>query len=100
VPLDTVSDEDIQPPVDKRWLIVPDNVWKVRWDLWIVLVLLFVAVTLPYRVAFFDKDDKIWTTINWIVQSSFGIDMLLTFFTIIHDPLTGSLIHCRKQIAL
>lgn len=86
---------------NERCIILPDtSKWKQRWDFYIVIVLLFVAVTLPYRLAFYEKDDRTWKVVNGIVDSSFAVDIILTFFTAIPDYLTNGYITDKKKIAL
>lgn len=80
-------------------IIAEDNNYKNFWDLWIVFVLLFVAVTLPYRIAFSEKDSILWHFFNYTVDLSFLIDMILTFFTAIRSPLDDSIITDKKIIA-
>lgn len=65
--------------------IDPRNDWKTRWDLWIVFVLCFVAMTLPFQIGFVDDPGTAWQVFNYLVDASFVIDMLLTFFTAIQD---------------
>ena len=42
--------------VTRRFLILPTSRWKRRWDIFIVFVTLYVAVAVPYNMAF------TWTT--------------------------------------
>lgn len=65
-----------------------------------MFVLLFVAITLPYRIAFApEKEGKLWMTINYTIDGSFVIDMILTFFTTIKDPNDDKVITDKKKIA-
>lgn len=75
--------------IKKRWFIDEDNPHKIKWDTWVVIVLLFVAATLPFRIAFYDKDSKKWVVINGLIDLTFLIDMILTFFTTIPDEVNG-----------
>ena len=81
-------------------VISAENKYKTNWDLWIILVLFFVAITLPYRIAFSEKDSTLWQVINYIVDASFAIDMILTFFTTIPDTENNTVITDKKTIAL
>jgi len=85
----------------KSECIIPsDHSWKTRWDLWIVIVLFFVAITLPYRIAFAEKDSTVWQVINYVIDVSFAVDMVLTFFTTIPDTENNLIITNKKTIAL
>lgn len=83
-----------------RCLILPENKWKIKWDFWLIFVLIFVAFTLPYRIAFSEDDDTTWTVINFIVDFSFVIDIMITFFTAIPDHETNGLITDKRLIAI
>lgn len=65
-----------------------------------MIVLLFVAATLPWRIAFYENDSKLWQGINYTIDGTFAIDMLLTFFTIIPDTENGGFISDKKKIAV
>ncbi len=39
----------------------------------------------PYRIAFYDTDDLTWTCIDYFVDVSFGIDIVLNFFMAYYD---------------
>lgn len=63
-------------------MIYPDNKHKSKWDLWIVIILLFVAIYVPLRIAYVeDKETDAWQVVNQIVNVTFLADMILTFFT-------------------
>jgi hypothetical protein len=66
----------------------------------VIIVLLWCAITLPYRIAFYANDNKTWTVLNYIVDGTFLLDMILTFFTVTSDPKTGGYITDRRVIAL
>jgi hypothetical protein len=80
-------------------LIYPDNSLKTKWDAWIIMILIFIAVTLPYRLAFSDEDNLTWQIINTTVDISFLIDMVLTFFTAIQNENTGHIITDKRLVA-
>lgn len=81
-------------------IILDTNPYKTKWDLWVVIVLLFVAFTLPWRIAFYENDSTLWKIINYTIDGTFAIDMLLTFFTIIPDSQNGGFISDKKKIAI
>lgn len=90
----------IQSVEKEHCIVLPSNVWHKRWDVWVVAVLLFVAITMPYRIAFYDNDNKVWSAINVVVDVSFLLDMILTFFTAITDEETNELVTDKRTIAL
>lgn len=68
-----------------KYTIMPDNGYKTKWDIWVVFVLLYVAFTLPYQVAFQDEPNTRGKVIQFIVDGTFFIDIVLTFFTAVPD---------------
>jgi hypothetical protein len=63
-------------------------------------MLLFTCFVTPFRLAFYlNADDTFtWKLINWIVDGSFSVDMILLFFTCITDEENG-VIDDRNLIA-
>ena len=66
-------------------MIMPGDKWKVRWDSYIMLVLCFVTLTVPYRLAFSEEDNTTWEVINYIIDISFVIDMIFCFNTALFE---------------
>ena len=57
---DSDSQETHQRNAIKNECIILDtNPYKTKWDLWVVIVLLFVAFTLPWRIAFYENDSTL-----------------------------------------
>ena len=50
-------------------------------------MLLFTCFVTPFRLAFYinDPDSITWKRINWLVDGSFSVDMILMFFTCLVD---------------
>jgi hypothetical protein len=48
---------------------------------------MFVSIIVPYRLAFIttEEETKSWAIVNWIIDFSFLIDMILTFFFAYED---------------
>jgi len=84
----------------EKCIILADNPRKLKWDIWLIFVLFWVAFTLPYRIAFADDDNLTWNIINYFVDGCFLLDMFLTFFTAILDTETNGLITDKRKIAL
>lgn len=56
------------------------------WDLYIALLLVYSCMTTPARIAFGYQDgDYKWQFTENVIDSSFGFDMFLMFFTAIED---------------
>lgn len=57
----------------------------MKWDVYIVLVLCFVTITVPYRLAFTNEDNTTWEVINTLIDISFVIDIIFCFNTALFD---------------
>jgi len=66
-----------------KCVILPSNVYKQRWDIYIAFILLIIAIYVPLRVSFFDSFSYGRFVFEMITDVSFFIDILLTFFTAI-----------------
>ena len=52
------------------------------WDIFIMILLLFVAVILPYRMAFYEDDPNVgWVSVWLIINVFFLGDIIITFLT-------------------
>ena len=80
------------------WIFFPDDPIKIRWEMSMSLILIFTAVTTPLRLAFSESDDLTWTIINATVDSLFGVDIIICFFTAYEDE-NEELVYNRKIIA-
>eukprot|EP00520_Triparma_pacifica_P006086 CAMPEP_0118657744 /NCGR_PEP_ID=MMETSP0785-20121206/14188_1 /TAXON_ID=91992 /ORGANISM="Bolidomonas pacifica, Strain CCMP 1866" /LENGTH=810 /DNA_ID=CAMNT_0006550695 /DNA_START=182 /DNA_END=2610 /DNA_ORIENTATION=- len=66
----------------KPWyIILPNGNFRVGWDMYVGLLLLYVAAWVPYRVTFLGKLDTPWQIVEHLVDVSFAIDIFLNFFT-------------------
>ena len=69
----------------KGCIIMQNNVCKIVWDLWILLVLLVISLVVPYRLAFATSESYSWTVVYVTTDILFFIDIILTFFTSVSD---------------
>lgn len=77
-----------------------DNRLKNYWDGLIMILLMFVTVSVPIRLAFYDSDDTTWKTINSMVDFCFLIDIVLCFFSSYLDGKAHVEIVDHKLIAI
>jgi hypothetical protein len=50
-----------------------------------MLLIFYVALVVPYRLAVEAKDTSGWKIFAIVVDVSFGIDIILTFFAVYYD---------------
>lgn len=63
-----------------------------------VAILGFIGIVLPYQVCFLEEVELEFIILNVLIDLSFLIDIILTFFTAVKIP-GGELITNRKIIA-
>ena len=80
-------------------VIDPESKWKIRFDIYIMFVMIFTAIFIPWRLAFYEEDDMVWTIINLMIDLSFLVDIILTFFTAYFDDVKLRLVTNKKDLA-
>eukprot|EP00929_Paragymnodinium_shiwhaense_P064368 TRINITY_DN32231_c0_g2_i1.p1 TRINITY_DN32231_c0_g2~~TRINITY_DN32231_c0_g2_i1.p1 ORF type:complete len:1458 (+),score=354.11 TRINITY_DN32231_c0_g2_i1:199-4572(+) len=104
--------EDEDSPLDfKKWeeddtgdcmqhclIISPKNAWKVRWDMFIGVFIIFTIVVLPFRIGFDQEATGFWKQLDLCIDVFFGVDLVLCFCTGYFDN-AGNYIADRWKIA-
>ena len=80
-------------------MIYPDSSWKMNWDMFITLCLIFTCISTPFRIAFIEKDELPWQIVNYTIDSLFFIDIVFIFNSAYTDD-DFKVINDRKKIAL
>lgn len=61
---------------------MPDNKVKQYWDIYVVFLLIYTALVVPYTVCFnVNRDGPFEKTWDLFIDASFFVDIILTFFT-------------------
>ena len=85
-------------------IIMSNNGYKIMWDIFILALLLFISLVVPWRLAFSGDDNEegvsSWLIFFWIIDSFFLVDIVLTFFTSVTDEKDFKEITDKKRIAL
>jgi hypothetical protein len=76
-----------------------DNVFKQVWDLYVMCLILYVALVVPYRLAIEANDTRPWKAWGYVVDASFAMDIVLTFFTAYYDIENSVTVANHKAIA-
>ena len=80
-------------------LFHPDNSFKVKWDIFIMIILLFSCIITPLRLAFDnDKESQSWMIVLYTIDLLFFLDMVIIFNTMIYDE-NYQLLNQRSIIA-
>ena len=69
-------DEDIKP---LRIILMPDNKFRMAWNIITMLLLLYTASFVPYRTSFIDVAPNGLVIWEWIVDALFIIDIFINF---------------------
>jgi hypothetical protein len=83
----------------EKCIIFPDSKFKTAWNLIIIVLLLYTAIVVPFRIAFVEKSGQVNKIIDICIDVLFGLDILVNFLSAIEDPNTGKIITDRKTIA-
>ncbi|GLD95389.1 hypothetical protein PINS_up004033 [Pythium insidiosum] len=84
-PFHFVPSAQTEEQLNLRWVIKPRAPWKVRWDLWIGFIICYSVIVIPYRIGFAVEPAKWESILNWGFDASFGVDIILNFFTGYYD---------------
>jgi hypothetical protein len=77
-------------------VIFPTNKYKQWWDLLIIILLLYTAIYIPFKVSFIEESKTLVFIFELLVDILFLTDVVLTFFTAVYDK--KELIIDKKQI--
>lgn len=98
-----IEESRAQLHVDKtlweRIVIHPQSPGKVNWDLLLMFVILYSAVTVPYRIAFAQEATGGWAVFDLCTDIFFGLDILVNFVTGYMTD-TGHVVRNRKKVPI
>ncbi|EDO34316.1 predicted protein, partial [Nematostella vectensis] len=64
------------------WVIHPTSIFRLYWDMWVLLLLLINLFALPVLISFFaDNVSARWIAFNAVSDTAFLLDILLNFRT-------------------
>ena len=79
-------------------IILPNNGLKNKWDIYVMFLLLYTALFVPYRVCFEDSTSSAMQVFDYMMDISFAIDIILTFFSAYES--NGTVVVNKKKIAI
>jgi len=80
-------------------IIHPQSPLKTLWNFFMLVIIIFLSVTVPYRIAFEDVAPPPWFYTDTILDFLFIIDLGLNFFSAIEND-NGEIIVEHKKIAM
>jgi hypothetical protein len=70
----------------RPWYVIdPHNVYKVRWDVFIALIIIYSVLVIPWRIGFSQEATGSAFLVEVIIDCCFVIDIILTFLTGFYD---------------
>ena len=94
-----VLDDDAPRSSSRPCIAYPDSVWKRRWDVWVMLLVMYSAFTVPVRICFNAYAQGAALAFEAIVSIFFVLDLALSFHTAFFDDEAGSWVTARDRIA-
>ena len=86
-------------PAETKCIINPRSTFQSRWDLFIVLLLLFTAIVTPWEVAFLTPAWNWLYFVNRFVDIGFLCDLICQFFTPYYSQFYMGFVIDHKRIA-
>jgi hypothetical protein len=68
-----------------RMMINPGSVSKSYWNLAMLVLIIFIAIIVPYRIPFEENISNAWLVIDELIDTIFLIDIILNFLTVYED---------------
>eukprot|EP00586_Coscinodiscus_wailesii_P022290 CAMPEP_0172505224 /NCGR_PEP_ID=MMETSP1066-20121228/184569_1 /TAXON_ID=671091 /ORGANISM="Coscinodiscus wailesii, Strain CCMP2513" /LENGTH=420 /DNA_ID=CAMNT_0013281745 /DNA_START=211 /DNA_END=1470 /DNA_ORIENTATION=- len=87
------------PPTVPIYIILPQGNFRSGWDIYIGLLLIYVATFVPFRVSYLGELTGFLNKLEIAIDSSFGMDMILNFLTA-YETSAGVLIVSLPKIAV
>jgi hypothetical protein len=84
--------------VTKKCLFMPDSRFKVIWTILMMILLMYTAIFVPFKLAFLDVTSVEIVLADYITDFLFAADLVLNFFYAFYDE-NHYLITDRKNIA-
>ena len=78
------KEKDTYTAVPKWYIILPTSKFSIFWNLVIVLLLIYIATVLPYRIAFLEETSLGWLIWDYITDVIFLADLFITCFSAYH----------------
>lgn len=99
--VENVTDRDGTIKIRRKWYIFySDSKSKSIWDSISSILILYVLIVIPYRLAFVDDaDEQMFTIINWCIDIFFMLDIVINFFCATQDK-DENIVDDLKEIAI
>lgn len=96
----THKSSDLKKKKISRCLISEDSLKKQIWDALVMCLIFFIAIALPYRLAFESEDTQFWIVMGYCIDGLFFVDLVLTFLHCYYDEALNVHVNTHKAIAI
>jgi hypothetical protein len=83
-----------------RRMLLPDSRARLSWDALATILIAFISVMLPFRLAFIDGWSSHWAVVDFCIDVFFLCDIVLNFASAYEDRRTGRVITDPRVIAI
>ena len=81
------------------FVVTPDAKWRQGWDTLMICVLIYIGITVPYRLSFDSPAKGFYLVINIFSEIVLNADIVVSFRTAYFDPEKGTIVTDPKLIA-
>lgn len=78
-------------------LLHPSSVFRSVWNVVVIVLLVYTATMMPFRMAFEEEESFDWQVFEWVLNGLFFVDILVTCFSSYYDD-EGKLVVSHQQI--
>ena len=71
------------------FIILPESLFRRIWNVILIILLIFTAIWVPYKVAFVDTDPVAMDEFELLIDSLFMLDLIINFISAYEDSDTG-----------
>lgn len=75
--LEEMEQEEIPNP----YAIQLNSKFKSYWNIVNIILLLYTAIYMPFKIAFIDDENTVQQVLDWCVDVLFFVDIIITFFS-------------------
>ena len=83
----------------QKCLIMPDSKFKMFWNILVILLLLYTAIFVPFKIAFIETDGPVMKVFEALIDILFGVDIIVNFISVTENTKTGHYVFDHKQLA-
>ena len=78
---------------------MPDSSFKTFWNIIIIVLLLYTALFVPFKIAFIETNSITMVVIEYVVDIIFALDIFVNFISATENTVDNTIIYKHKEIA-